>query len=38
LVEKLVAMNAKLTMLRRLKATLGLPDDGDGSSEPGPPG
>jgi len=38
LVEKLVAMNAKLAMLRRLKATLGLPDDGDGSSEQGPPG
>ncbi len=38
LIEKLVAMNAKLAMLRRLKATLGASGDGDGGSEHGPPG
>lgn len=38
LVEKLVAMNAKLAMLRRLKATLGSSGDGDGGPEEGPRG
>jgi phage gp16-like protein len=37
LVERLVALNAKLAMLRRLKATLGLPDEDDGGPEQGPP-
>jgi hypothetical protein len=33
-------MNAKLANLRRLKATLGAPGDGDGNGGPqqGPPG
>jgi hypothetical protein len=38
LVEKLVAMDAKLALLRRLKATLGVPGDGDGGPQQGPPG
>ena len=36
LVEKLVSLNAKLAVLRRLKATIGHPDGGDGGSDPGP--